>query len=87
MEKYLLGIDNGGTFSKDAIFDINGNQIALASKQTEVITPIPGYTERDMKKLWVANLECIREVILKSKIDSKKKVITSLGSTWKYFDN
>lgn len=72
MDKYLLGIDNGGTFSKAAIFDINGNQIALASKQTDVITPMPGYTERNMKKLWEANLDCIKEVILKSKIDPRK---------------
>ena len=48
---YLMGIDNGGTFSKASIFDENGNQIAVASVPTETITPKPGYTERDMDEL------------------------------------
>ena len=28
---YLMGIDNGGTFSKAAIFDEDGHQISVAS--------------------------------------------------------
>ena len=42
--KYLVGIDNGGTFSKAAIFDEEGNQISVASVPTETLTPKPGYT-------------------------------------------
>ena len=66
--KYLLGIDNGGTFSKAALFDTDGKQIAVVSKQTDVLTPKSGYTERDMNDLWQANVYCIREVIIQSKI-------------------
>ena len=40
--KYLMGIDNGGTFSKAAIFDENGQQISVASLPTVTITPKPG---------------------------------------------
>lgn len=69
--KYLLGIDNGGTFSKAALFDEEGIQIASANKKTDVITPKPGYTERNMTQLWEANAECIREVIKKSNVDPK----------------
>ena len=54
--KYLLGIDNGGTFSKAALFDTDGKQIAVVSKQTDVLTPKSGYTERDMNDLWQANV-------------------------------
>ena len=32
--KYLIGMDNGGTFSKAAIFDENGTQIAVGSIAT-----------------------------------------------------
>ena len=32
--KYLLGIDNGGTFSKAAIFNENGEQISLGCERT-----------------------------------------------------
>ena len=66
--KYLVGIDNGGTFSKAAVFDEDGNQIAVASVPTVTITPKPGYTERDMKELWNVNAEAVRAAIEKSKI-------------------
>ena len=66
---YLMGIDNGGTFSKASIFDENGNQIAVASVPTETITPKPGYTERDMDELWEVNARAVREAIEKSGIN------------------
>ena len=69
--KYLMGIDNGGTFSKAAIFDEEGHQIAVASEATVTITPKPGYTERDMDELWQVNAKAIREAIKKSGIDPK----------------
>ena len=67
--KYLMGIDNGGTFSKAAIFDEEGHQIAVASVPTVTITPKPGFTERDMEELWQVNAQAIREVIEKSGIE------------------
>ena len=69
--RYLLGIDNGGTFSKAAIFDEDGKQISVASVPTVTITPKPGYTERDMNELWEVNAQAIRESIEKSGIDPK----------------
>ena len=48
--KYLLGIDNGGTFSKAALFDENGEQISVASFPTETLTPKPGYTEKNLEE-------------------------------------
>lgn len=69
--RYLLGIDNGGTFSKAALFDEYGNQISVASVPTQTITPKPGYTERDMEELWNVNAQACREAILKSGIDPK----------------
>ena len=67
--KYLMGIDNGGTFSKAAIFDENGQQISVASVPTVTITPKPGYTERDMEELWQVNAQAVKEAIEKSGID------------------
>jgi L-xylulokinase len=66
MEQYLLGIDNGGTVIKAALFDVGGKEIAVASRPTRVLTPRPGYTERDMEELWQQNCACIREVLEKS---------------------
>lgn len=70
--RYLLGIDNGGTFSKAALFDENGKQIAKASVPSMLITPKPGYVERDMKALWNGTADAIQSVIQKSGIDPKK---------------
>lgn len=67
--RYLMGIDNGGTFSKAAIFDENGHQISVASVPTVTITPKPGYTERDMEELWKVNAQAVREAIEKSGIN------------------
>lgn len=67
--RYLMGIDNGGTFSKAAIFDENGRQISVASVPTMTLTPKPGYTERDMEELWQVNAKVVRQAIEKSKID------------------
>ena len=67
--KYLMGIDNGGTFSKAAIFDENGQQISVASVPTVTITPKPGYTERDMEELWQVNAQAVKEAIEKSGIN------------------
>lgn len=67
--KYLMGIDNGGTFSKAALFDENGNQISVASVPTVTLTPKSGYTERDMDELWEVNAIAIREAIEKSGIN------------------
>lgn len=69
--KYLMGIDNGGTFSKAALFDEDGNQISVASVPTVTITPKPGYTERDMDELWEVNAKAVRQAIDKSGINAK----------------
>lgn len=66
--KYLMGIDNGGTFAKAAIFDENGKQICSAGVPVENLTPQPGYTERDMDVLWEVNARAVRHAIEKSKI-------------------
>lgn len=67
--KYLLGIDNGGTFSKAAIFDEIGQQIAVVSEPTKTLTPKPGFTERDMNELWNVNAQAIRKVISVSNVN------------------
>ncbi len=69
MDSYVLGLDNGGTVTKAALFDLRGNEIAVVSRQTPVLTPRPGYAERDMDDLWQSNCECISEVLQKSNVD------------------
>lgn len=63
---YLLGLDNGGTLSKAAIFTTHGREVGSAARQAKLLTPHPGHAERDMEELWQANCACVREVLEKT---------------------
>ena len=79
MKQYLLGIDNGGSDIKCALFDTDGKEISAASTQVPIKTPLPGYTERDCNDVWFANVKVIKEAIEKANVDSKD--IVSIGIT------
>ncbi|MCF2705875.1 carbohydrate kinase [Arcanobacterium haemolyticum] len=69
---YVLGIDNGGTTTKAAIYDECGNVVALNQAKLEVLTPRPLFTERDMSQFWQANIRAIRRCLNDSRIDSSE---------------
>ena len=66
---YIMGIDNGGTSTKAAIYDLDGNEIAKCNKNTEMLTPQPFFTERSIRELWNANCYVIREAIARSGVN------------------
>ncbi|NQT39712.1 MAG: carbohydrate kinase, partial [Planctomycetes bacterium] len=68
MPKYLLGIDNGATMSKAALFSLAGDELAAAAEKTEMLTPAPGHTERDTEGMWQATAGAIRRVLADAKI-------------------
>ncbi len=70
--KYFIGLDNGGTTTKAAIFDENGRQIAASSMETAMITPKPEFIERDMEEMWDANCAVLRGVLEKSGIPAEE---------------
>ncbi len=61
-----MGIDNGGTYAKAALFDEKGRQIAVSSRLVSNLHPKSGYSERDMDELWQSNREAIRDTLEKS---------------------
>jgi L-xylulokinase len=69
MPKYLMGIDNGATVSKVALFSLDGAELAVAAEKTEMLTPRPGHVERDMQAMWKATAEAVRKVVAQSRID------------------
>ena len=81
--RYLMGIDNGGTFSKAALFDENGVQISVASVPTVTLTPKPGYTERDMEELWQVNAKAARQAIENKRDRSERDCGRVLFRAWK----
>ncbi len=79
MADYLLGIDNGGTITKAALYDGRGNEIASAGEKSELVMPKPGFTERNLEEWWKANCRSIRRVIEKSGL--KNSDIAAVAST------
>lgn len=67
--KYYLGLDNGGTVTKAAIYDGEGRELALAAADTELYVPAPGFAERDMEEMWLTNARVIRQALSGSGID------------------
>ena len=63
MKRYVIGLDNGGTSVKAALFDEGGKQIYVAQRKLQAITPEPGFMERDLEELWQKNVECLREIV------------------------
>ena len=68
MAEYLLGIDNGGTVAKAALFTLDGREVAVASRKTEMLSPRPGWTERDMNRLWLATAASIQAILSEPRI-------------------
>ena len=68
MAQYLIGIDNGGSDIKCAVFDLKGNEVAIARTQVPMDLPHPGWTERDGEAVWQANVTVIRKALEKAGI-------------------
>ena len=72
MKKYYLGLDNGGTNTKAALFSPNGTQIAVESMATGAILSSPGFVERDMDEMWQDNCAVIRRLLNRTGIPAKE---------------
>jgi L-xylulokinase len=69
MGSYLLGLDAGNTIVKAVLFDLNGQELAVAAKDGTSQYPQPGYVERDMNEMWGQAGAVIAECIKKAGID------------------
>jgi L-xylulokinase len=79
MAGYLLGIDNGGTVSKVALFDLDGREVAIASRKVATAYPRPGWVERSMEDVWQSTAGAIRDVLEQSGI--APGAILAVGNT------
>ena len=69
--RYYIGLDNGGTTTKAAIFDEKGKQLGSCSMATAMLTPRPEFIERDMEEMWDANCAVVKGVLEQTGIDAK----------------
>jgi glycerol kinase len=59
----LLGIDEGTTAVKAALFDLDLNAVAEARRPVPVTHPHPGWVEQDPELILQAVVECVAEVL------------------------
>jgi len=78
-KKYLIGLDNGGSNTKCAIYDLNGHEIAVASASPAIDQPHPGYVERNPEEVWRCNCNAISAAISKAGIDPDEIVSISVS--------
>lgn len=67
--KYLMGVDEGTTGCKAILFTEEGKQIASTAREYPSYYPHPGWVEQDIDEIKNAVFECIKETIVKSKVD------------------
>lgn len=65
---YWLGLDCGGTFIKAGLYDRQGTELGIARRNMEIVSPQPGWAERDMPALWHTAAEVIRELLARNNI-------------------
>ena len=79
VNQYLLGIDNGNTMTKAALFDLRGRELCVVSRSADTLQPHPGWTERSMDALWSNTAQAIRELIKQADISGSE--IAAVGCT------
>lgn len=72
MGTYLLGLDNGSTMIKAAVFDLDGNELGAFSDLAEPVSPHPNWYERDMDEVWRANAVAIRGAIKAAGVEASE---------------
>lgn len=60
---YLLGVDSGTSVVKSVVFDLHGTEIAVARRETPLVSPKPDWSEVDMRAAWKATADTIDEVV------------------------
>ncbi len=72
MARYLVGVDNGGTMSKAAVFTEDGRELAVAGRKVELIELHSGWSERDMDTMWQSSSGAIKEAVEKSGVNASE---------------
>lgn len=62
MRDALIGVDIGTSSTKAILFDLNGTEVASASRVYSLSTPQPGWVEQDPEAVWQALVAVLREV-------------------------
>jgi xylulokinase len=62
-ERYLLGIDIGGTGSKAGVFTLDGRLVGSGYGEYQMISTVPGQAEHDAEQWWQSAIAAIRDAV------------------------
>ena len=79
--KYILGIDVGTSNVKAVLFDEGGQEVRVASRESETINGAGNHVEQDMYVVWENVKACVKSVMA-SKADGKEEIV-GVGVTGK----
>lgn len=69
--QYLIGVDIGTAGTKASVFDIEGNQLAVAYEESKLYYPRVGWVEQEPEDFYTSSINTIKQVIKKSGISPK----------------
>lgn len=67
-KKYVIGLDSGTSVVKAVLFDLEGTEVAVASRKTPVEEPHFGWSEFDIEIEWREITQTIKDLLEKTKI-------------------
>lgn len=71
-KSYLIGVDLGTMGTKAAIFDTEGNLVALAFEESKLLYPKPGWVEQEPADFYLSSLRTIKECLEKSGVEPRE---------------
>ncbi len=63
MPQTILGLDVGTTATKAVLFDLSGQELAIAEQPYPLHTPQPGWVEQDPEEVWQALVQAVRTIV------------------------
>lgn len=69
---YFIGVDIGTAGTKAAIFDVEGNQLAVAYEESKLYYPKVGWVEQEPEDFYTSAINTIKEVVRKSNVDPRE---------------
>lgn len=76
---YLLALDQGTTSSRAIIFNPEGEILATAQRETQIMTPHSGWVEQDALEIWSSQLGVVQQALASARILAKD--IRAIGVT------
>lgn len=68
MADYVVGIDEGTTRTKAAVFDRQANMVSSSAQEIQRYFPQPGWVEQDPEEIWEVTLRVVGEALRNGRV-------------------